>query len=1279
VTGNSPILTGTYGSETRYRAGLCALLFAVATITTICVGASLEWLDRPFNGFLLGRNLIVAPIDLPSWSGRAAQIPYWTQLVAIDGEPVDSVDQVLAAAAAAGEGTDLRYTFTDGTRTSERSIPVIRFTIPDWIGLFANYLVNGLALLGIGFFVAFLRPHLKAARALLFFALSWGLSLIIGLADFASFHFHEILAVAEGFLPASLFYMTLCFPTEHPLARRRSVLGIVLASSGVLALLNIVLYNFAPLPWTIAYRGAVVWVGIVLLLSIATAWRQHHAATNPLAREKIKIVLLGILVAFALPFLVIGAAQLIGAELPLNTVAAAWWVFPAALAYAIVKRDLFEIDLFLRRAATYVALSAAIFTLYVTIVVVFSHGFHNLELASSPWFTLLFSLGVLVVVRPLRDWLQAGVDRIFFRTHFDYVEITESLSLALNRTLRSEEVNDYVERIVRDTMAPTIYGLYRPLDGDCFRRAGGEEEVRLDGETRALLAAGRILDGAPLPEATRAALPTAALLLPLCFEDTLEGFLLLGHKNSGATYGPRDLELLRTVANQTAMALRNAASYLRVTELLASLESRVEERTEELQQTQAELRASNEKLRELDRLKTQFFSDASHELRTPLTLVLGPLEEMRQHSAELPPSARRLVELAHSNAATLLVLTDTLLDISRVDAGHMQPACRSEPLRPLIDATAEPFRWLAEQRGIDLLVSVDEAATAFCDRAMMSKIVGNLLANALKFTTEGRIEIRVEHDGENTTLHVADTGPGIPTEELPNIFERYRQASTASGAPFAGSGIGLALVRQLTELQNGSVEVESREGEGTTFRINLPATSPSGEENEHSLTDTALPRASLDALASAQSGDSTTPTPRGRADSEAPTVLVIDDNPKMLDFLCQVLSRDYRLKCAENADRALEALRASPPDLIVSDVMMPGPDGIALCKTLKQDQRLRHIPLILLTARASLESKLSGLEAGADDYITKPFHPEELRARMAALLRMRHMEAELRRSHQQLTDAYQQLTAAQAQLVHAEKMASLGTLVAGVAHEINNPVSFIRSSIDLISASVEELHALLTHHLQSNGEPADHPAIAALRDELERNDRWIMLQENAAICRDGAERAARIVKDLRTFSRPGDGGRELTDLHENLDQSLRLLQGECKGRVTIHRQYGDVPRVPCDPGQISQVFLNLLANSIQAIEGKGEVFVRTSQENGHVSVEIEDDGPGMDAEVEKKIFDPFFTTKEVGKGTGLGLSIVRSLINAHGGDIHVKTEPGRGCVFTVTLPIDGVKNESDRR
>jgi signal transduction histidine kinase len=237
-------------------------------------------------------------------------------------------------------------------------------------------------------------------------------------------------------------------------------------------------------------------------------------------------------------------------------------------------------------------------------------------------------------------------------------------------------------------------------------------------------------------------------------------------------------------------------------------------------------------------------------------------------------------------------------------------------------------------------------------------------------------------------------------------------------------------------------------------------------------------------------------------------------------------------------------------------------------------------------------------------------------------------------------------------------------------------VSFISSSIDLISRSIEELTEILDCHFEGHGRL--DPKLQQLRQDLDYEYRLTTLKANASICRDGARRAAQIVRDLRTFCRPAPGRREEADLHESLDQALRLLHSEYKGHITIHREYGEIPRVLCDSGQMGQVFVNLLTNAIHAIKGHGEIHLRTSCENGYVSVEVQDNGTGMDEVTLSRIFDPFFTTKDVGKGTGLGLSIVRSLVSAHGGDITVRSRLGEGAVFRVTIPINGGQHEQQQ-
>jgi signal transduction histidine kinase len=425
-----------------------------------------------------------------------------------------------------------------------------------------------------------------------------------------------------------------------------------------------------------------------------------------------------------------------------------------------------------------------------------------------------------------------------------------------------------------------------------------------------------------------------------------------------------------------------------------------------------------ESLAEIDRAKTTFFSNVSHELRTPLTLLLSPVEELlAQQRMAQDPEQRQLLELVHRNGLRLQRLVNTLLDFSRIEAGRVQAVYEPTDLSHYTSELAGNFRSAMEKAGLEFRVECSrELPPVYVDRDMWEKIVLNLLSNALKFTFEGRVQVRLTGCGSYAELAVEDTGTGIPASELEHIFERFHRVAGARGRSIEGTGIGLALVQELVKLHGGSIVVESEVAKGTTFKVRIPFGAehlPKEKLQEGDLSSTALHsdifvQEALRWLEESPASDSR------KHQQHAERVLLADDNPDMREYVTRLLGDRYQVNAVSSGDEALEAALKHPPDLILTDVMMPGLDGFGLLRELRACPQTRTIPVVLLSARAGEESRVEGLGAGADDYLIKPFTARELLARVASHLSMsrRRREAEeaLKQSQATLQSFYDSST-----------------------------------------------------------------------------------------------------------------------------------------------------------------------------------------------------------------------------------------------------------------------------
>lgn len=676
----------------------------------------------------------------------------------------------------------------------------------------------------------------------------------------------------------------------------------------------------------------------------------------------------------------------------------------------------------------------------------------------------------------------------------------------------------------------------------------------------------------------------------------------------------------------------------------------------ELDANQKALQENNAKLQALDEAKTRFFANISHELRTPLTLILGPVENLRgMPSLQADPKVRDTLETLSENGFRLLRLINDLLDLVRLDTGDVPLRPENIHLPEFLSQLGNSLRPMAETQQIALKVESDLPAhpVLFYDRDQLEKIILNLSINALKFTPAGgTVFLGLTEDEDHFTLTVRDTGKGMSEEELSRIFERFWQADGSSKRKARGTGIGLALVKSLTENLNGTIEVESKLSQGTTFSLRFPIrladqaeadqlevmAAPESDEFDRLHEKARFAAASPEQHQTAQASGRNQAT---RSSNDRPTVLVVDDESGMRRYIASQLE-DYHLLQAADGKQGWELAKQHLPDLIVLDFMMPEMDGMEVCRLLRDHPPTARIPIVLVTAHAGDAPRLEAIHAGVNDFLTKPFSSVELKARIRNLLQSVTYERDLSISNENLSQALEQLQENEEELVRAEKLSSLGRMSAGIVHEINNPLNYAKTSI----------HILKTY---SDLIPADEKA--------DYDDTILDLE-------DGVERVINIVTDLRAFTNGDQTIRHLLPLHKVVENTCRLLASDLSG-INFTANVPEELELEGNDNQLCQAFINLIQNALRATSHRDDAEIKLIAEAspaGGILVRVEDNGVGIKPEIQAKIFDPFFTTRDVGDGMGLGLSLTLRIIEEHGGKIHVESEPEHGTTFEIYFP-----------
>jgi signal transduction histidine kinase/AraC-like DNA-binding protein len=440
-------------------------------------------------------------------------------------------------------------------------------------------------------------------------------------------------------------------------------------------------------------------------------------------------------------------------------------------------------------------------------------------------------------------------------------------------------------------------------------------------------------------------------------------------------------------------SLRAYNSVMELEKLRVGLEDKVRERTAELEQ-------KNLQIMEMDQMKTRFFSNVSHEFRTPLTLIIGPLEDILSKE-DMSEKNRVTMERMHRNAVRLLGLINQLLDLSKLDAGSMKLEMTESDIFRSLRLLASSFQPMAERKKIEYSLKIPEEKykTQF-DPDKLEKIITNLLSNAFKYTPEGGFvdcHVKAVKKGKNKdkdflSIVIRDSGPGVPAELVDKIFDRFYQVEGSWQQSSGGTGIGLSLTRELVGLHHGQIKVESEEGEGSTFTILLPLGNEHLSKDEYEVLDPSKYEDSIISprILAVQTDGSLKPEDFLSEEKDGkPMILVVEDSEDVRAHLIENLAEQFTIEQAQDGEEGIKLAVESVPDLVISDLMMPKMDGMEMCRNLKTDERTSHIPVLMLTAKATVESKIEGLETGADAYMTKPFNMKELRTQVNALIEQR--------------------------------------------------------------------------------------------------------------------------------------------------------------------------------------------------------------------------------------------------------------------------------------------------
>ncbi len=680
--------------------------------------------------------------------------------------------------------------------------------------------------------------------------------------------------------------------------------------------------------------------------------------------------------------------------------------------------------------------------------------------------------------------------------------------------------------------------------------------------------------------------------------------------------------LIDLLAPTISLALDNAFGYRALSDYQKNLENIVEQRTIELLQTSAKLAGTVEELTEAQGVRERFFGHISHEIRTPLSLIMLAVSDIERRSgAQLDERGRASLGAVNDAARKLVRLVDELLLLAAGQEGKLRMHREPTDLAVLVASLLGAWRPAADAAGLVITARTPKTLVANVDPVALERIATNLVSNAVKYTPRGGVvEIELATAGNNAVeLSVLDTGPGIPQELATRLFGRFER-STGDDRRKAGHGLGLSLVKQLVEAHGGEVVATARAAHpGTHMRVTIPEAvqAPTADAARPTVTLVTVPVATPAGAMFAPPGIS------------SGTILLAEDDAALAAMMARELSDEYTVIVAHDGPGALALVEQHEPHMLVTDVQMPGMSGIELAIKFREVTRDRLAPIIILSAIIDLGTRVAGLDAGAIDYVTKPFDPRELRARVKAQFRLRALALRLHRS---------------------EQLSALGILTAGLAHELRNPANGI---VNAIAPLTELLPKELIAPETGAGQLLE--VMSGCAEQIGFLSRQLL--------------SFRTGNQLEMSSAPA---RDLVTRAVSL--AHRALQGvEIRSALQLERD------VVCAPPLMIQVLTNLIENAGYAAGEGGWVEIGARLQPGSVVFEVADSGPGVPQPLRDRVFEPFFTTKPPGAGTGLGLPLARAIVHQHGGVLEIRDRSalaGPRQVFVVELPVDSTRDRT---